>query len=638
MHFFIAGSCLLAVLVVLLPNARAAPETCSAPSASCAGETLQVQRFFEQENEMLRQRRREEHLAAYVYNTNVTEDNRREMVAVMARNARQSKLLAKAIKEGGYQSSGNATIRRQARFLSNLGAEALDEDDYLELQNAITSMQSNYATTTVCSYIDRTNCTLTLEPHVQERLANSRDAEELAWYWREWYDKAGTPMRDNFAKYVRLTRKAAQLEDFRSYADYWIHFYEDADFERQLDATYRALLPFYRQIHGYVRYRLRQHYGSEVVPAEGNIPMHLLGNMWAQSWNEVIELYTPYPEREFVDVQAEMERQEYGVRKLFELGDEFFQSLGMRALPPTFWNLSLLTRPEDREVVCHASAWDLYQDSDVRIKMCTEVSTHYLYVVHHELGHIQYYLQYEEQPAIFRDAPNPGFHEAVGDVVALSVMSAKHLKSIGLIPSGRLDERSRINELFKQALSKIAFLPFGYTMDKYRYAVFRGEIEESQWNCAFWQMRSEFGGVEPPVVRTNSDFDPTAKYHVDADVEYLRYFAAHIFQFQFHKGLCRLAGQYVPGDNRLTLDNCDIFGSKEAGRAFQRFLSLGKSKHWKEALLEFTGESEMNPAALLEYFDPLYQWLKRENSRLNVPLGWPDTNKIPSDCCGPFST
>ncbi|EDW02930.1 GH10960 [Drosophila grimshawi] len=609
-----------------------------ADSNTCSASVLQARRFFDQENSKLRERYHAEYSAAYAYNTNVTEDNRRAMIAVYAESAKQNKLLAEAVKAGEYDESEDAQIRRQARMLQDLGADALNASDYLELKNAISQMQSNYATTTVCSYTNRTDCSLTLEPHIQERLSNSRDPAELAWYWREWYDKAGTPMRENFATYVRLTRKAAHLNNYRSYADYWVHFYEDTDFERQLDATYKALLPFYRQIHGYVRYRLRQHYGPDVVPAEGNIPMHLLGNMWAQSWNDVIDLFTPYPEKPFVDVKSEMERQEYSVQKLFQLGDQFFQSLGMRALPPTFWNASVLERPLDREVICHASAWDFYQDSDVRIKMCTEVDTHYLYVVHHELGHIQYYLQYEQQPAVFRGAPNPGFHEAVGDVIALSVMSAKHLKSIGLTSNGRLDEKSRINELFKQALSKIVFLPFGYTMDKYRYAVFRNELDENQWNCGFWQMRSEFGGVEPPMMRTDTDFDPPAKYHIDADVEYLRYFAAHIFQFQFHKALCRLAGQYVPGDSRQTLDNCDIFGSKKAGEAFKTFLSAGNSKHWKEVLEELTGETEMDPAALLEYFDPLYQWLKLENSRLGVPLGWNETNKIPSSCCGAFST
>ncbi|BFF93635.1 angiotensin-converting enzyme-related protein [Drosophila madeirensis] len=625
------------VLSLLLVFAAWQPEAL-AEGNSCSASTLDARLFFERENELLRQRYHEEYLASYTYNTNVTDENRQAMIAVYARNAVQNKQLAEKIKSSDYTQSEDADVRRQALHLSKMGASALDPDDYLALQNAISSMQSNYATTNVCSYTNRSDCSLSLEPHIQERLSNSRDPAELAWYWREWHDKAGTTQKDNFAEYVRLTRKAARLNDHRSYADYWVQFYEDADFERQLDASFKQLLPFYRQIHGYVRYRLRQHYGEDVVPAEGNIPMHLLGNMWGQSWNEVIDLFTPYPEKPFVDIKASMVQQNYTVQKLFELGDQYFQSLGMRALPPSFWNLSLLTRPDDRQVVCHASAWDFYQDSDVRIKMCTEVDMHYFFVVHHELGHIQYYLQYEQQPAVFRGAPNPGFHEAVGDVIALSVMSAKHLKTIGLTDSGRLDEKSRINELFKQALSKIVFLPFGYTMDKYRYAVFRNEIEEPQWNCGFWQMRSEYGGVESPVPRTDKDFDPPAKYHIDADVEYLRYFAAHIFQFQFHKALCSLAGQYAPNDSRRTLDNCDIFGSKEAGRALSKFLSHGSSLHWKVVLQEFTGETEMDTSALLEYFDPLYQWLKQENSRLGVPLGWGETNKIPSDCCGQFST
>eukprot|EP00099_Drosophila_melanogaster_P007593 NP_001260258.1 Angiotensin-converting enzyme-related, isoform B [Drosophila melanogaster] len=629
------GACnitvLLLVIMLWLPHGLSMGNSCSAS-------VLEARRFFELENEQLRRRFHEEFLSGYNYNTNVTEANRQAMIEVYARNAELNKRLAQQIKSSDYVQSEDADIRRQAEHLSKLGASALNADDYLALQNAISSMQTNYATATVCSYTNRSDCSLTLEPHIQERLSHSRDPAELAWYWREWHDKSGTPMRQNFAEYVRLTRKASQLNGHRSYADYWVQFYEDPDFERQLDATFKQLLPFYRQLHGYVRFRLRQHYGPDVMPAEGNIPISLLGNMWGQSWNELLDLFTPYPEKPFVDVKAEMEKQGYTVQKLFELGDQFFQSLGMRALPPSFWNLSVLTRPDDRHVVCHASAWDFYQDSDVRIKMCTEVDSHYFYVVHHELGHIQYYLQYEQQPAVYRGAPNPGFHEAVGDVIALSVMSAKHLKAIGLIENGRLDEKSRINQLFKQALSKIVFLPFGYAVDKYRYAVFRNELDESQWNCGFWQMRSEFGGVEPPVFRTEKDFDPPAKYHIDADVEYLRYFAAHIFQFQFHKALCRKAGQYAPNNSRLTLDNCDIFGSKAAGRSLSQFLSKGNSRHWKEVLEEFTGETEMDPAALLEYFEPLYQWLKQENSRLGVPLGWGPTDKIPSDCCGTFST
>ncbi|XP_011181187.2 angiotensin-converting enzyme-related protein [Zeugodacus cucurbitae] len=609
-------------------------------AGSCSSNSLKsdARAFFERENELLRQRRRNEFLTSFAYNTNVTEENRKAMIAVATANAAANKEMTRNVIASGYIDSTDKDIKRQATILGDLGIDVLPESDYKELLNAVSLMQSNYATATVCPYNKEGDCTLQLEPHIQERLSDSRDPKELKYYWRQWYDKAGTPMRENFKKYIELTRKSARLNGYTSYADYWIHFYEDLDFETNLDKVYKAILPLYREIHGYVRYRLRQYYGDGIVSENGNIPMHLLGNMWGQQWDNALPLFTPFPEKPFVDVTSEMQRQNYTVRKLFELGDQFFKSLGMRELPQSFWDLSVLTRPTDREIVCHASAWDFYQDSDVRIKMCTDVNTHYLYVVHHELGHIQYYLQYEHQPTVYRAAPNPGFHEAVGDVIALSVSTPKHLQSIGLSNVGKLDEESRINELFKNALKKIVFLPFAYTMDKYRYAVFRGEVEESKWNCAFWQMRSEFSGVEPPVRRTDADFDPPAKYHIDADVEYLRYFAAHIFQFQFLKAMCTKAGQYVKGDPEKTLDNCDIYNSKEAGEAFCDFLSLGASVHWKKALKEFTGETEMDPAALLEYFEPLSKWLRAENQRLKVPIGWGDTDKVAGDCCPAFST
>lgn len=232
------------------------------------------------------------------------------------------------------------------------------------------------------------------------------------------------------------------------YADYWKHYYEDPDFENNVRAVYKAI-PFYQQLHGYVRFCLFQHYGPDVIAVKGNIPIHLLGNMWGQQWDNVMDLLTPYPNAPTIDVTGEMKRQGYTVKKMFQLGDEFFQSMGLRALPSSFWELSMLEKPDKRSAVCHASAWDFYGDSDVRIKMCTEVNAHYLYVVHHELGHIQYYLQYEHMPTPFRGAANPGFHEAVGDVIALSVGTPKHLHAIGLSNVDRSNEQSRINELFR---------------------------------------------------------------------------------------------------------------------------------------------------------------------------------------------
>uniref|UniRef100_A0A1A9VXA1 Angiotensin-converting enzyme n=1 Tax=Glossina austeni TaxID=7395 RepID=A0A1A9VXA1_GLOAU len=596
---------------------------------TCSSEFPEALKFFERENELMRLRKRKENLAAFKYSTDLTEENRQAMIEVASQNAKENKELAESIKKiFKYDQITDPCLKRQAVILSDIGADVLDPENFVTLQNAISKMHTNYASTKVCSFENPNLCSMSLEPHIQGKLGQSRDPEELEHYWTEWHNKAGTPMRKQFTKYVELTRMAAKLNSYDSYADYWKHYYEDPDFENNVRAVYKAILPFYQQLHGYVRHRLFQHYGPDVIAVKGNIPIHLLGNMWGQQWDNVMDLLTPYPNAPTIDVTGEMKRQGYTVKKMFQLGDEFFQSMGLRALPSSFWELSMLEKPDKRSAVCHASAWDFYGDSDVRIKMCTEVNAHYLYVVHHELGHIQYYLQYEHMPTPFRGAANPGFHEAVGDVIALSVGTPKHLHAIGLSNVDRSNEQSRINELFRLALKKVVFLPFAYAMDKFRYAVFRDELREEYWNVNFWQIRSALCGLEPPIERTERDFDPPAKYHISADVEYLRYFAAHIFQFQFHKAMCLKAGEYEPGNPEKPLDNCDIYKSKEAGNAFSDFLSSGNSKHWKEILEDFTGDTEMNPSALLEYFDPLNKWLIAENRKMSVSVGWDVTDKV----------
>uniref|UniRef100_A0A240PNG2 Angiotensin-converting enzyme n=1 Tax=Anopheles epiroticus TaxID=199890 RepID=A0A240PNG2_9DIPT len=312
---------------------------------------------------------------------------------------------------------------------------------------------------------------------------------------------------------------------------------------------------------------------------------------------------------------------------MFEMGDEFFQSLNMTKLPQTFWEKSILEKPDDgRDLICHASAWDFSKPDDVRIKQCTRVTMDQFFTVHHELGHIQYYLQYQHLPSVYRSGANPGFHEAVGDVLSLSVSTPKHLEKIGLLKDFVMDEESKLNQFYQAGLSKLVFLPFAYTLDKYRWGIFRGDIKPEEYNCKFWEMRSKYSGVEPPVVRSEADFDAPAKYHVSADVEYLRYFVSYIIQFQFHRAACEKAGEYVKGDPEKTLNNCDIYQSAEAGNAIKAMLELGSSKPWPDAMEVLTGERKMSADALIEYFQPLYDWLVVENERIGAYVGWEETD------------
>lgn len=519
-------------------------------------------------------------------------------------------------------------VRRLAR-LSALGYAILPEEDYKMLMSSVSAMDSNYAQARVCDFNNRTKCDLGLDPEVSDVYSKSRNPEELAFYWKEWYDKAGTPVAKLYKDYIRLNTKAANMNGFPSGAELWLGEYEDDSFEDQLAKIIKQIYPFYTQLHAFVRDKLRKTYGDEVVPRKGPIPMHLLGNIWAQSWVEIAELVLPYPEKEEMDFSEEMEKLNFTARQLFEKGDEFFQSLNMTKLPDAFWQKSILEKPSDgRKLICHPSAWDFFRKDDVRIKQCARMNMEHFMTAHHELGHIQYYLQYQHQPSMYRTGANPGFHEAVGDVIALSVSTPKHLVKIGLMEKVDEDLEGKINHLMRMALDKIPFLSFAYTIDKYRWSQFRNETDAND-NCRFWEMREEYSGVEPPIVRSNQDFDAPAKYHVAADVEYIRYLVAFVIQFQFHKSACELAGEYVAKDPRKTLSDCDIYGSAEAGNAFKRMLAMGASKPWPFAMEAMTGQRKMDAGPLLEYFEPLQRWLAKENAKNGAFIGW---EKSKSEC------
>lgn len=205
------------------------------------------------------------------------------------------------------------------------------------------------------------------------------------------------------------------------------------------------------------------------------------------------------------------------------MGERFFTSLGFESLPETFWNLSIIEKPTDgREMTCHASAWDFCDSKDFRIKMCTEMVQEDLRTIHHELGHVFYYIAYKNQPHIFREGANPGFHEAVGDAIALSFSTPEHLKAINLIDSIPDDHEGDLNYMMGMALDKIAFLPAGVMMDLWRWQVFSGEIPPSQYNSKWWDFKLRYQGVCPPVPRSENDFDAGAKYHIPAGVPYIR--------------------------------------------------------------------------------------------------------------------
>jgi peptidyl-dipeptidase A len=444
-------------------------------------------------------------------------------------------------------------------------------------------------------------------------IASSRDPKELADVWQGWH-RVGAPMRDRYSRFVELSNKGARELGFADTGVLWRSNYDmppDA-FAAEVDRLWTQVQPLYVSLHTYVRSKLAEKYGTGVLPANRMLPAHLLGNMWAQDWANIYPLVAPPASGDGYDLTAELKQRKVDERRMVRYAESFFTSLGYQPLPPAFWERSLFTKPADREVVCHASAWGWDAPEDVRIKMCIEVNAEDFQVVHHELGHNYYGLLYAKQPYLHRDGAIDAFHEAVGDLIALSATPG-YLKQIGLIdrvPS----EKADLEYLLKTALSKVAFLPFGVVIDQWRWKVFSGEVPPAAYNKSWWELRNKYQGIDAPVARTENDFDPGAKYHVPANTPYTRYFLAHILQFQFHRALCREAGFTGP------LYRCSIYGNKAAGAKLAKMLAMGSSRPWSEALAVLNGESAMDATAIIDYFAPLKTWLDAQNS--NAKPGW----------------
>lgn len=443
-------------------------------------------------------------------------------------------------------------------------------------------------------------------------LARSRNEAELREAWTGWHAIA-PPIRENFTRYVQLANRGARELGYADNGAMWRSKYDMAPdaFAAELDRLWEQVRPLYVSLHAYVRNRLRQKYG-DMVPASGPIPAHLLGNMWAQEWENIYDLVAPPKADPGYDLTAILKSRQTDYKQMVQYGERFFTSLGFAPLPETFWSRSMFVKPRDREVVCHASAWDVDAADDLRLKMCIEITGEDFNTVHHELGHNFYQRAYNKQPYLFRDSANDGFHEAVGDTIALSV-TPEYLVKIGLLPKAP-DNSKDIGLLLHRALEKIAFLPFGLVIDQWRWKVFSGEIPPEKYNQTWWELRRKYQGVAPPVARSEKDFDPGAKYHIPANVPYMRYFLADILQFQFHRALAKAAGCTGP------LNRCSIYGNEEAGRKLREMLAMGQSRPWPEALYAMTGQREMDATAIRDYFAPLQKWLDEQNQ--GKPVGW----------------
>ena len=447
-------------------------------------------------------------------------------------------------------------------------------------------------------------------------LAQSRNPDSLLDAWAGW-QAVGIPMRDRYTRFVTLANAGARHMGFADAGAMWRAGYDmpPDSFVAVVDKLWQEVRPLYVQLHAYVRRRLVARYGAGLVPPNGMLPVQLLGNMWGQDWSNIADIALPPVApgtTAGLDLTAILKARKTVPVDMFRMGERFYTSLGFDSLPPTFWERSLFARPRDRDVVCHASAWYIDDLTDLRVKMCTEPTEDAFRVIHHELGHDFYFRAYKDQPFLYQAGANDGFHEAIGDAIALSV-TPRYLVQIGLFDSVPAPAGDTL-QLLLRALDHVAFLPFGITIDKWRWEVFAGTVTPADYTKRWWDLRGAYGGVMPPSTRQPTDFDPGAKYHVAGNVPYMRYFLAQVLEFQFYRSLCRAASVTGP------LYRCSYYGSKEAGGRLAAMLAMGASRPWPDALQALTGQREMDATALLDYFQPLMVWLERENR--GAPIGW----------------
>ena len=484
-----------------------------------------------------------------------------------------------------------------------------------ELSEINTRMGSTYATGKI--ELDGANV-----PRVdlEEMMGTVRDPERLEEIWVKWRDvpvaetQDGGAMKDDYAAMVAIANEGARELGFDDLGTMWRARYDlpPAAFAAETDRLWGQVKPLYDELHCHVRARLNERYGEDIAPLDQPIRADILGNMWAQSWGNIYDLAAPEDADPGYDLTALLVENGYDAEQMVRTGEAFFSSLGFEPLPETFWTRSQIVKPEGREVACHASAWSLDGQDDIRIKMCAKVNADDFQTVHHELGHNYYQRAYKDQSPIFWDGANGGFHEAIGDMIALSI-TPDYLKRIGLLDEVP-DASKDIGLLMNQALEKIAFMPFGLLMDKWRWQVFSGDLTPATYNDGWWALRTQYQGVRPPVERDDRHFDAGGKYHIPNNVSYTRYFIAHILQFQFHKAACDMAGWEGP------LHRCSVYGSKEVGERLNAMLEMGRSQPWPEALEAFAGTREMDGSAVVEYFAPLMEWLEEQNA--DRQCGW----------------
>ena len=603
--------CAVALAGVGVPRMHAAQEAGKANGAAGTATVAEAQAFMDKAEARLMDLAIKGGRAAWVSENFITDDT--EQIAAdgdLNLKAATVELATEAKRYEGLKMPPELARKFHLLKLSVDIPSPRDHKEQAELAQINASLTADYGKGKWCPGGDQSKC-MDIDG-VEKIFRESRNPEELKAAWVGWHAIA-PPMRDRYVRMVELANKGAKDMGFQDVGAMWRSNYDmpPDKFAAEVDRLWQQMLPLYQSLHAYVRMRLHQKYGDR-VPASGSIPADLVGNIWAQQWNNIYDLVAPPASDPGYDLTKILQERNTDAIGMVKYAERFFISLGFAPLPQTFWERSLFVRPRDRDVVCHASAWSIDFKDDLRIKVCVQINAEDFDTLHHELGHNFYQRAYNKQPMLFQNGANDGFHEAIGDTIALSV-TPDYLKTLGFLDKVP-PESSDLGLLMRRALDKVAFLPFGLLVDQWRWKVFSGEVKPADYNKAWWELREKYQGVAPPVGRSERDFDPAAKFHVASNTPYMRYFLASVLQYQFHRALCKEAGYTGP------LNRCTIYGNKAAGAKLAKMLEMGQSKPWPDELEVLTGQRQMDASAIVDYYAPLKKWMDEQTQ--GQPKGW----------------
>jgi peptidyl-dipeptidase A len=645
----------LAISAGLLTLAACQPSTETAGTDGTAAapnaQNESADAFIARVNETVRTNMPENNAASWLASTYINDDSQLIESAATARALTLNNAFIEQAK--GYSMDGLSPETARSLLLIKISASMpapRDPGRLRELTEIASRMNGMYGAGAWCQEGQEGDACMDIG-EISEVLANTQGStyEQQLAAWEGWHT-ISIPMRADYKRFVELTNEGAVEMGFANTGDVWRAGYDmpAADFQAEADRLWGQVQPLYEQLQCFTRGKLEEKYGEQ-GSVNGMIPAHLTGNLWQQDWANLWPMLEPYPNAGSLDITTALEQQREDIlnemankaggwrtltaqqqvdverqadlemaKRMTRLAESFYTGLGMPALPDSFWDKSQFVQPRDRDVVCHASAWQFNADaSDVRIKMCIKPNEEELTTLYHELGHLYYDIAYSKQTPILQGGAHDGFHEAIGDTIVLS-MTPDYLASVGLVDEPAVSEEAVINSQMRMALAKVAFLPFGLMIDRWRWGVFDGSITPENYNAAWWELKAKYQGVAPVTPRGEDFFDAGAKYHVPGNTPYTRYFLSHVLQFQFYKALCDASGHEGP------LYTCSFANNPEAGRRYQAMLARGASQPWQQTLKELTGGETMDASAVLEYFAPLQTWLTAQNQ--GKTCGWGAAN------------